>query len=72
MMAIFRVSWYSLPARTVHKIGIIQTTVHLVNGRCGYALRRGPPLSPCSDTDLCRLHTGQNAQHLSISIFLHL
>ena len=24
----------------------------MTNGRCGYALRRGPPFSPCNDTNL--------------------
>ena len=31
----------------------IQLSVHVINGRCGYALMRGPPFSPHSDTDLC-------------------
>ena len=34
--------------------------LQMTNGRWGYALRQGPPFSPCSDTDLCLLHAGQS------------
>ena len=38
--------------------------LQMTNGRCGYALRRGPPFSPCSDTDLCLRHAGQSLKSL--------
>ena len=57
--------YYALEANVYINIGIIQTNVHFVNGRCGYALIRGPPFSPHSDTDLCLLCAGQKTQHQS-------
>ena len=54
--------YYALEANVYINIGIIQTNVHFVNGRCGYALIWGPPFSPHSDTDLCLLCAGQNMQ----------